>query len=392
MSTTFPTAIDAFANPVGTDLLENASAALDHDFQHASANDAIEALEAKVGVNGSAVTTSHDYKLSGITGTDKALSSGSGAGAQTISDLTLVDPIFTLGGDATGDMFYRNSGGEIERLPIGTNGQIIQTSLAGIPEWISNPAASDASTTVKGVSEIATTAEITAGTSTGATGAILVVPASAVGSPGASKIVQFDGTGKYPAADGSAITNITMPYTKVSTININSTFTASGAFVTIAQFTGLTGDTDDIYELDFEFTNNNVSASDALALTVNNDTTGSRYNYANFRVSSSSATSSNSVSAGSPGYFEVLAADANIRMTTVSGKIRIKASTTIAGTFVMFNSDTVATGSAAGSVGHESGGGKYAAVAEVTSLELNIALPSGSTTITGKATLTKLNR
>lgn len=388
--TNFPTSIDAFANPVGTDLLENANPALDHDVQHSNANDAIEALEAKVGANNSAVTTSHDYKLSGITGTNKAVSTD--ATGQTISDATFTNPQFNFGGDATGDMYYRNSGGDTAIFPIGTNGQIIQTSPAGIPEWVSNPAASDASTTVKGVSEIATTAEITAGTSTGATGAILVVPASAVGSPGASKIVQFDGTGKYPAADGSAITNITMPYTKVSTININSTFTASGAFVTIAQFTGLTGDTDDIYELDFEFTNNNVSASDALALTVNNDTTGSPYSYANFRVSSSSATSSNSVSSGSPGYFEVLAADANIRMTTVSGKIRIKASTTIAGTFVMFNSDTVATGSAAGSVGHESGGGKYAAVAEVTSLELNIALPSGSTTITGKATLTKLNR
>lgn len=154
MSTVFPGAIDAFANPVGTDLLENASAALDHDFQHASANDAIEALEAKVGIDGSAVTTSHDYKLSGITGTDKALSSGSGAGAQTITDLTLVDPIFTLGGDATGDMFYRNSGGVITRLPIGTAGQIIQAGASGIPEYVANPAASTASYSVSGVSTI----------------------------------------------------------------------------------------------------------------------------------------------------------------------------------------------------------------------------------------------
>lgn len=152
MSTTFPTAIDAFANPVGTDLLENATAALDHDFQHASANDAIEALEAKVGINGSAVTTSHDYKLSGITGSDKALSSGAGGGSQTITDLTLVNPKFTLGSDATGDMFYRDSGGNIKRLPIGTTGQIIQAGAGGIPEYISNPAASAATYTVSGVS------------------------------------------------------------------------------------------------------------------------------------------------------------------------------------------------------------------------------------------------
>lgn len=148
--TVFPTAIDTFANPVGTDLLENANPALDHDVQHSNANDAIEALEAKVGANNSAVTTSHDYKLSSITGTNKALSSGS-AGTQSITDLTLVNPKFTLGGDATGDTFYRDAGGDVERLPIGTNGQIFQVSPSGIPEWVSNPAATDATYTVKGV-------------------------------------------------------------------------------------------------------------------------------------------------------------------------------------------------------------------------------------------------
>ncbi len=152
MSTSYPGSLDSFANPVGTDLLENANNALDHDVQHSNANDAIEALEAKVGANNSAVTSSHDYKLSGITGTDKALSSGTGGGAQTISDLTLVDPIITLGGDATGDMFYRDSGGLIARLPIGTTGQIIQAGASGIPEYVANPAASAATYTVSGVS------------------------------------------------------------------------------------------------------------------------------------------------------------------------------------------------------------------------------------------------
>lgn len=181
MSTVFPSSIDAFANPVGTDLLENANPALDHDVQHSNANDAIEALEAKVGANNSAVTSSHDYKLSGIPDGQKALSSGA-ATPQSITNLTLVTPTFTLGGDTTGDMFYRSSGGGITRLPIGTSGQIIQTSAGGIPEWTSNPSASDASTTVKGVVEEATQAEVIAGTSTGATGARLFVNPSTFGS------------------------------------------------------------------------------------------------------------------------------------------------------------------------------------------------------------------
>lgn len=46
--TNFPTSLDSLPNPTGSDLMENATAALDHDVQHSNANDAIEALEAKV--------------------------------------------------------------------------------------------------------------------------------------------------------------------------------------------------------------------------------------------------------------------------------------------------------------------------------------------------------
>lgn len=74
MPITYPTIIDVFPNPVSTDLVENATSALDHWVQHSNANDAIEALEAKVGATTSLVTTSHDYKLQNVTGTDKAVS------------------------------------------------------------------------------------------------------------------------------------------------------------------------------------------------------------------------------------------------------------------------------------------------------------------------------
>ena len=57
MATGFPTSLDALTNPTSTDALTSPS----HADQHANANDAIEALEAKVGVNGSAVSTSLDY-------------------------------------------------------------------------------------------------------------------------------------------------------------------------------------------------------------------------------------------------------------------------------------------------------------------------------------------
>lgn len=63
MAITFPTSLDALTNPVGTDLVS----VVDHAGQHSDVNDAVEALEAKVGINGSAVATSLDYKINNLT-------------------------------------------------------------------------------------------------------------------------------------------------------------------------------------------------------------------------------------------------------------------------------------------------------------------------------------
>lgn len=132
----FPTTLDTLSNPSAGDLLENATTVLDHDQQHSNANDAIEALEAKVGANSSAVTTSHDYKLGEVTGTDKAVGK---TATQTLTNKTLTSPAINLGSNATGDIYYRDSGGTFQRLPIGTSTQILQVSSGGIPEWTTNP-------------------------------------------------------------------------------------------------------------------------------------------------------------------------------------------------------------------------------------------------------------
>lgn len=59
MATSFPTSLDSLSNPASGDTLNAPS----HSTQHANANDAIEMLEAKVGVDSSAVTSSLDYKV-----------------------------------------------------------------------------------------------------------------------------------------------------------------------------------------------------------------------------------------------------------------------------------------------------------------------------------------
>lgn len=86
MSTNYPTSLDVLTNPSATDPVTNPS----HATQHANANDAIEALEAKVGIDGSATTTTHDYKLSGVIGSDKATSL---TGAETLTNKTLTTPV-----------------------------------------------------------------------------------------------------------------------------------------------------------------------------------------------------------------------------------------------------------------------------------------------------------
>lgn len=85
MSTSFPTGLDTLTNPTATDKV----AVVSHSSQHANANDAIEALQAKVGANSSAVTTSHDYKLGEVTGTDKAVGK---TATQTLTNKTLTSP------------------------------------------------------------------------------------------------------------------------------------------------------------------------------------------------------------------------------------------------------------------------------------------------------------
>lgn len=70
MATNFPTALDSLTNPTGDQTL----ASVGHAAQHANANDAIEALQAKVGIDGSTDHESVDYRLSVCESGDRAMS------------------------------------------------------------------------------------------------------------------------------------------------------------------------------------------------------------------------------------------------------------------------------------------------------------------------------
>lgn len=66
MAITFPTSLDSLTNPTASDKLNSVS--VPHATQHSDINDAVEALEAKVGINDSAVATSLDYIVKAATG------------------------------------------------------------------------------------------------------------------------------------------------------------------------------------------------------------------------------------------------------------------------------------------------------------------------------------
>jgi len=61
-------------------------------------NTAVGALQTKVGIDGSAVTSSHDYKLSGVTGTDKAVSK---TGTETLTNKRITKRVGTSASAAT---------------------------------------------------------------------------------------------------------------------------------------------------------------------------------------------------------------------------------------------------------------------------------------------------
>ncbi len=62
MATNFPNSLDTLTNPNSTDSLSNPS----HSQQHTNLNDAVEAIQAKIGADGSNDVNSIDYKISDI--------------------------------------------------------------------------------------------------------------------------------------------------------------------------------------------------------------------------------------------------------------------------------------------------------------------------------------
>lgn len=195
MATNYPAALDDSTTiPVES---ANTKLSVNHVTAHQNIQDAIEAIEAKVGIDGSAVNTSHDYKLSEVTSTDKAVGKSA---TQTLTNKTLTSPLINLGSDAEGDTYYRNAAGVLVRLPKGTDNHIMKMN-GNVPNWEAETSITDASYSTKGIVQGLTDAA-TSGL-TISSGVISVNSGT-----GANQIVKLDGSSKLPAVDGSALTNV----------------------------------------------------------------------------------------------------------------------------------------------------------------------------------------
>lgn len=203
MTTTYPITKQTIPNPSSTDTLENVTPELDHDYQHSTVNDTIEALQDKVGVDGSAVTTTHDYKLSEVTSTDKAVGK---TATQTLTNKTLTSPTVT-GMTATtstvnGVTLSSTGSSSLYLKEDGTYGAVT---------------AGDASFASKG--------SVQGLTDTDTSGLVISSGVISVNSgTTANKIVKLDASAKLPAVDGSALTNL--PYVGAIQTLTNTTQTS----------------------------------------------------------------------------------------------------------------------------------------------------------------------
>jgi len=87
MASNFPSSLDSFTNPSSSDAMDSVS--VPHATQHSDLNDAVEALQAKVGADSSAVSSSHDYKIADHASRLTTLEGAAGSGLVLVSRTTI---------------------------------------------------------------------------------------------------------------------------------------------------------------------------------------------------------------------------------------------------------------------------------------------------------------
>lgn len=450
----YPTTLDNLSGTRGTDA--QPLNAPNHVTHHLAEDTAIQALETKVGVDGSAVTTTHDYKLSSVATGDKAMSK---TGTETATNKTFTDPKITAGVSAKGDMLQLSAAdGTLAAVRATAQGDIISWN-ASTSQWetIANPAAADASTTVKGVVEEATQAEVDAATAaggtnarlfqnpstirarllntgvadTGAANAYVITPVPAITAYATYQEFTFVATNANTGPSTLAVSGLTTKaitkngtdaliggeivagqatkviydgtrfqlaspvstgssFTRLATLTISQSV-SSGVLTKVGEFTGLTGNTDDEYLVEFELNNSAVAGDNTHYLVARlNDDSGSNYSTGLAGMKSGAVAYNQSGLAATSG--TLARSDTSFPANLMFGSLKIKASTTIAGAARCIISNVSISN---GSVGIIFNGNINWSDAsnQITSVQLYVQQSSGSPdTVTGKASIYKISR
>jgi hypothetical protein len=97
---------------------------------------------------------------------DNILNVSAGSTLYCCSDKPILGAFERIASAAKGDLFYLNASGTLTRLPVGTSGQTLKVSSAGIPEWGAAQTSDTLSLTVEGWSESSQTITATGVTAT----------------------------------------------------------------------------------------------------------------------------------------------------------------------------------------------------------------------------------
>ena len=141
MPINFPTSLDTLTNPASSDLMS--SVTVPHATQHSDTNDAIEAIEAKIGINNSTVASSLDYitksvssldpghlhsKLRNTANTGNSLVSSSDGQLTTTSHLTVLGRVWA---ETPSGAITRNASGFISSINIGSFSATVTRDASG---------------------------------------------------------------------------------------------------------------------------------------------------------------------------------------------------------------------------------------------------------------------
>jgi hypothetical protein len=194
MTTSYPTSLDNFTNPTASDNLNTPTVL--HSDQHSNLNDAVEALQAKVGIDNSGATTSLDYRVNALEDATEVQTIVAGSNISVDSTdpanpIVSANDIAAVWGNITGTLSNQTD------LKTALDAKL-STTLADTKVFVGNGSNVATAVSMSGDAAIANTGAVTLATVNASVGSF--------GSNTESPIIVLDAKGRATAATQITIT------------------------------------------------------------------------------------------------------------------------------------------------------------------------------------------